>query len=173
MKKRRNLIIALLLVAALALGIGYATVSTVTLNIDGRAEVKVAQENFVVKFDATEGKTTYDETVANASVASDLMATINVFGLKAKDQFTTVKYTIVNDTTSLYDAQINNILINEGNTAEFRVDIENIEELEDLVLQPGEEVEVIVVVTLKKSLIEDANTAIDITIDATPLEITE
>ena len=173
MKKRRNLIIALLLVAALALGIGYATVSTVTLNIDGRAEVKVAQENFVVKFDATEGKTTYDAEVANASVASDLMATINVFGLKAQNQSTTVKYTIVNDTTSLYDAKINNILINEGNTAEFKVDIENIEELEDLVLEPGDEVEVIVVVTLKKSLIEDANTAIDITIDATPLEITE
>ena len=42
MKRRRNVIISLLLVAALALGIGYAAVTDV-LDITGSADVSAAQ----------------------------------------------------------------------------------------------------------------------------------
>ena len=69
MKKRRNLIIALLLIAALALGLGYAAV-TDTLSIGGNATVKPHQDNLNVIFTDIKNKDKCtatiqtDETVA-------------------------------------------------------------------------------------------------------------
>ena len=50
MKKRRSLVISLLLIAALAIGVGYAAINDIPLDITGTAEVAADQANFKVIF---------------------------------------------------------------------------------------------------------------------------
>ena len=70
MKKRRSIIIALLLIAALALGIGYAAV-TDSLTIGGNATVKPHQDNLDVIFTDIKDKTACTATIqTDATVAT-------------------------------------------------------------------------------------------------------
>jgi hypothetical protein len=103
MKKRRTLVISLLLIAALALGIGYAGVST-TLKITGTASS--AQQAIDVVF--TEGikketSSVNDDVKANILATSDAAFTSEtievkpvVKGLTYKDDSITFTYTITN-----------------------------------------------------------------------------
>ena len=103
MKKRRTLIVSLLLIAALALGIGYAGVST-QLKIIGNASSD--QQAIDVVFTAGSIKTTSseDDTVeANILANSDAKWTADtievkpvVKGLTHKDDSITFTYTITN-----------------------------------------------------------------------------
>ena len=94
MKKRRTLIISLLLVAAMALGIGYAA-TTGKLNIEG--VVSTQQQTFEVKF------TAYDTVSASTGVTAvpgtlpDKTVSFTVNGLSKKDDTITGRFTITND----------------------------------------------------------------------------
>ena len=97
MKKRRNLIISILLVAALALGVGYASL-TDTLDIQGTAEVNqaAAEESFNqdVYFSAVSTGTGY---TASINADNNDKATFTVTGLKDKGETISITYTIKND----------------------------------------------------------------------------
>lgn len=84
MKKRRSIIIALLLIAALALGIGYAAV-TDTLTITGNANVKPHQDNLNVIF--TQIK---DQNKCTAAIQTD----------KTVASFTTTQLEVGGDTAT-------------------------------------------------------------------------
>ena len=105
MKKRRLVIVAFLLIAAIALGVGYATLST-TLVIDGVAAIK------------TDGaKTEYDEDVyfksgtANATGIDGVTiptggktATVTIDSLKLEGN--TATFTFVVESTSQFETRV-------------------------------------------------------------------
>ena len=87
MKKRRNLIIALLLIAALALGIGYAAV-TDSLTITGNANVKPHQDNLEVIFTDIKNKDKCTATIqTDATVATFTTTQLEVGGNTASATF--------------------------------------------------------------------------------------
>ena len=59
MKNKRTLVVVALIVAAILLGIGYAAIANVTLNITGNVTASPDQTNFKVLFDAVRGDDKY------------------------------------------------------------------------------------------------------------------
>lgn len=100
MKKRRTLIIALLLVAALCLGIGYAEI-TDTLTVNGDANAKPHQENLVVEFTEINNK-----IKCSGEIQTDhTVATFNTTQLVVKDDTASAEYTVMNKSAE-YSATI-------------------------------------------------------------------
>ena len=99
MKKRRTLIIALLLVAALALGIGYAGFTS-QLSVDGEAilngvstsEVVITKIEIVEK---TEGAN-YITCESNCGENGTKSATVDVAGFKEVNEYAIIEVTVSN-----------------------------------------------------------------------------
>ena len=98
MKRRNTYVGLILLVAVLMLGIGYAAMSNITLNITGSASAIVEDENFKVAFIGTPEVSSSDVT---ATITDDHNATLNVTGLSAKGDKATATYTIENSSEDL------------------------------------------------------------------------
>ena len=164
MKKRRTLIVSALLVAALALGIGYAALSNVMFNITGTAKVNAVQDNFVVKF-------TGQPAVVNctASITADRMADIAVNDLTVPGQVAKATFTITNiEGTSLYAAKLGAIQVGTDASGHFRIEVENKAELENKILEPGDTTTVVVKVTLLDVPMDVQSATIDVKFTATP-----
>lgn len=99
MRKRNTYVGLILLVAVLMLGIGYAAITNITLNINGSANAIVSDENFKVKFTGT--PTVSDETIVEATITDDTNATITVNSLVSKGDKVTATYTIENASEDL------------------------------------------------------------------------
>ena len=160
MKKRT--ILPLLLVAVLALGIGYAAVAGVTLQINGNAIVTPTQENFGVRFDGT--------PVVNKATAAILAdktkASLDVTGLSDKGDTATATFRILNDgAVSQYAADIKDLVIAPYNTTVFKITTDFVAKT----LQPGEHLDVTVTVELIQVPTEEVTTPIAITIKADPV----
>ena len=97
MKKRRNLVLALLLVAAIALGVGYAALQS-DLVVSGEAALNA--ENSRVYFSAASLNTAESEgavTLAQPVVGEGVMAlTLNTSGFLAKNDKAVVDVTVKN-----------------------------------------------------------------------------
>ena len=174
MKKRRTLVISLLLVAALALGIGYAAMSAQILTITGNADLAASNENFVVKFANPVG---VDDVVSVSVDANPINASISVTGLDVPNETVTVSIDIVNDGAggSLYAAEITNIAITQDAENYFQATVVNQASLLNKVLQPDESVTVEISIKLLKAPADPAavysgHFIIDFT--ATPQEAT-
>ena len=141
MKKRT--ILPLLLVAVLALGIGYAAVAGVTLQINGNAIVTPTQENFGVRFDGTP---TVDKATA-AILADKTKASLDVTGLSDKNDTATATFTVTYNTT-VFEI-----------TTNFAAKT----------LQPGESMDITVTVKLVQVPTEEVSTPITITFKADPV----
>lgn len=165
MKKRRTLIISLLLIAALALGIGYAALSSVMFNITGTAKVNAVQENFVVKFT---GKPAVEN--CTASITADRMADIAVNSLTVPGQVAKATFTIINDKEggSLYAAKLGAVQVATDTSGHFLIEVENKAELENKVLEPGDTAVVVVKVTLLDVPMDVQSATIDVKFTATP-----
>lgn len=112
MRKNKAFFGIALLVAVLALGIGYAAViGNISLNITGSASATVSDENFKVKFDDTVDPT-FDKTAVSANstnvvvtpsldVDDEHEATLSVSGLTTMNDTVTATYTIVNNSPEL------------------------------------------------------------------------
>ena len=148
MKKRRTLVISLLLVAALALGIGYAAINDVILTITGTADLATSSENFKVVFTDP-----VNDPAATISVdAVPYNASIAVTGLDTIGETATVTIDILNDQAngSMYAAAITDITIDQDAENYFRATVVNKATLETTVLQPGERITVEIEIELLK-----------------------
>ncbi len=97
---RTNKIITIIsIVAVLLLGVGYAAIQNITLNIAGKATADANQANFGVKFTGT--PTVSDKEKVTAAITDDLNATINVQGISAKGDTVTATYTVQNTSADL------------------------------------------------------------------------
>ena len=113
MKKRRNIIISLLLVAALALGIGYAMLSR-ELIISSTANLAPDENDFDVIFTEAEPRPEY-ATLATASVTGmGKGANYTITGLSAKGDKVVLDFTIKNNTADV-TAYLYGVSQNAGN----------------------------------------------------------
>lgn len=107
MKKQKTIFGLAILAAILMLGIGYAAVSNITLNINGSASA-TADSDYEVIFTEEEGDITVVQTAApDATVTPDVddedatKATLDVSGLTTKGEKVEVTYTIANNSADL------------------------------------------------------------------------
>ena len=101
MKKTNKIIIASIVVAVLLLGIGYAAITNVTLNIGGTLQSDPNQANFVVKFDGETTPTVSNEEKVTATITDNTNARFDVTGLETVGETVTALYTVVNDSDNL------------------------------------------------------------------------
>ncbi len=122
MKKKTGIIA--ILVAILLLGVGYAAISNITLNVNNSsATVSPDQQNFVVKYDVV-GNFSYSGNPSGSSVTlsrtSDTAATFTVTGLTKQGDSVTITYPIINASPTL-DASLAVPTVTNDNTTYFSV----------------------------------------------------
>lgn len=107
MKNKKTFIGVIVLLAVLMLGIGYAALTNITLNINGSATGVPDGANFSVDFSDDTSKIVVDKTNANTNVVVDakktgtLEAKLDVSNLTSKGESVTVTYTIENNSDDL------------------------------------------------------------------------
>ena len=163
MSKTSKIIIAAILVAMLLLGIGYAAIQSVTLNIAGTAAADPNQENFKVMFTGTPEVS--DEEHVTASITDDINATINVSGLTKKGEIVSATYTVQNASTDL-SADLS-VATTNSNTEFFTLS----SKLAKTSLIAGEATTVTVTVEMTKTpLAESVSSTIGVQLTATPVQ---
>ncbi len=165
MKNKKKFYVVGLLVFVLVLGIGYAAVSTVGLNIDGTASVK--SENLNVSFNGVTEVSDEEKVVAN-STDNSLDATISVSDLTL-NEIVTATYTIKNEETDV-NANITKKTITNDKEEFFEVTT-SVDESPTTVDANGT-AKVTVTVKLIKTPIEadDSTANIQIDLDANPVQ---
>lgn len=163
MKKTNKIIIGVILIAVMLLGIGYAAIQNITLNISGTAKADPSQSNFKVMFTGT--PTVSDSSKVVAAITNDTNATINVSGLTAKGQTVTATYTVQNVSSDL-SADLS-VATTNSNTEYFTLKAE----LAKTSLVAGEATTLTVTVILTKTPVsETVSSTIGIQLTATPVE---
>ena len=162
MKKRRTTIIALLLVAALALGIGYAAY-TVNMKIGGFATVGAPAPLVVfesVSGNVTKGTITSSNDFGSGSVGGQTID-LNLEDFKNAQDSVTVTYTVRNGHDfpvkfSDLDYTLTNVDTNYA--SHFSIDIGDVDGLDgDRVLAAGEAATFDLTITLVKTFATDAS----------------
>ncbi len=119
MTKTRKIIIGVVIAAILIIGIGYAALKNITLNVSGSATANPDDSNFTVKLTGT--PTVSDATiVTDAKVTDNLNATFTVAGLTAKGETATITYTIENASADL-SANLSAEVTENTNSTYFKV----------------------------------------------------
>ena len=163
MSKTSKIILVTIIATCILLGLGYAAIQNITLNVIGTVAADPNQANFKVGFVGTPEVS--DGTYVSAGITNSTNATINVSGLTTKGQKVTATYNIKNDSKDLSSDL--SVKATSSNTEYFVVS----SRLNKSSLVAGEETTVTVTVELSKTLIENsASTNIGITLDAYPVE---
>lgn len=173
MKKQKTIFGLAILAAVLMLGIGYAAVSNITLNIDGTATAS-ANSDFEVIFTENDGDITTDKsTVPGATVSATVeasdkkQANIEVSGLTTKGEKVSATYTIANNSADL-SASLTAITSND-NTEYFKV-TSSINDT-PVVVAKDDTTKITVTVELIKTPIEaDQSTNISVELTAQPVQ---
>ncbi|MBQ1812758.1 MAG: hypothetical protein II119_02290 [Bacilli bacterium] len=135
--KRKSLgLLVYVLIAVVALGIGYAAISAITLTINGTAHATPSQDNFIVEFDTTATNTitsspaniaSYnsgsDVTAASIDTANDATkrtAKFDLYGFTTRDEYADVTFTVVNKSPDI-KAKLcsSDIAVSGGSSASF------------------------------------------------------
>lgn len=118
MKKRRTLIVGLLLVAALALGIGYAGFTS-ELSIGGEAILGGVSESEVVikSIKITDGESSGAHITINVTGEDTKSATVDVTGFKEPHEYAILTVTVSNPHPFAVNMSAPNLVINESTNA--------------------------------------------------------
>ena len=163
MKRTNKIILTATIVALLVLGIGYAAIQNITLNINGTAAADPSQANFKVMFSGT--PTVSDDTYVTAAITDDTNATINVEGLTKKGDVVTATYTVQNASTDLL-ADLG-VSTTNSNTEYFTLS----SEIAQTSLVAGEATTLTVTVELTKTPItESVSATIGVQLEAMPVQ---
>ena len=163
MSKTSKIILVTIFATCLLLGLGYAAIQNITLNITGNVTAQVNTENFKVRFFGT--PTVSDSIYTTAKIVDDTNATIEVSGLTSKGQKVTASYDIKNESGDL-SADLN-VLATTSNMEYFTIS----SKLGKQSLVAGETTNVLVTVELTKTPISGpVSTDIDIELTAIPVQ---
>ena len=163
MKKTSKIAIIVVIVGILLLGIGYAAISNIILNIGGTVTADPSQANFNVRF--TEVKEVSDTAKVTAGITDDLNATIDVQGLKTLGETVTATYEIENASENLSA----NLTIETTNSNTEYFEIESM--LAETSLLAKTKTTVTVTVKLIKEPIEEsAEATVNVIITANPVQ---
>ena len=163
MSKTSKIILVTIIATAILLGLGYAAIQNITLNITGTATASTNQGNFKVVF--TGIPVVSDNAYASGSITDGTNAKIAVSGLTQKGQKVTVTYDIVNNSTDL-SADLK-VSTTNNNPDYFILS----SKLAKSSLKAGETTTVQVTVELRKTLIDKEQTAtIGVGLEAMPVQ---
>lgn len=163
MKKTTKILMLLLIVSLLLLGIGYAAIQNITLNISGTATSDPSQSNFKVKFSGTPEVS--DSVYVTIGMTNETNATMNVSGLTQKGQTASATFEIENASSDL-SADVSVITTN-SNTEYFTLS----SKLTKTSLEAGEKTTVKVTTELNKTPISDSvSSNIGIQLTVTPVQ---
>lgn len=173
MTKTTKTILGIVLILAVILGIGYATISAINGTITGTANAKADQNEFNVKFT---GEPTLDSesstegiTLTSNSV-NGLTATFTVDNLTKAGDKAVVKYVVTNASSSNLRAILKQTSdINCTNGEYFSVESNLVTDTEYQLANGGNK-EVIITVTLNKLPIADVSSTITLNLSANPVE---
>lgn len=164
--KRKTGILGVL-IAILAIGIGYAVVSAIPLEIKGTGTVASNPDGFVVKFKEVASKT--GDGTLNAGISDDTHATISVSGLTESGQKATFVYTVVNASeVENYSANLTTPTVEVEKSDYFDVTavVDN-----PTTIKQNETTTITVVVTAKKIPVgDDVTSNITVTLNAEAIE---
>ena len=166
MKKTSKIIISALLLVVLLVGIGYAAIQNITLNITGTAKADPSQSNFKVMFSGEPTiKVKPTDAQVTAAITDDINATINVGGLIQKGDIVSVTYTVQNVSTDISTDL--SVSTTNDNTEYFTLS----SKLDKTSLVAGEATTLTVIVELTKLPIkESVNSTIGVQLVAMPVE---
>ena len=176
MTSTSKIIAAIVIVAVLMLGIGYAAITNITLNIEGNAAAVGNQANFVVGFTGTPtAKITTAVTptgvtpTATATIDTNdsTQATINVTNLTAKGDTVVATYTVKNSSADLA-AELST------STTSTNTDYTVTSKLDKNYIKPNEVATVTVTIVLDKTPINaNITEAIGVKVEAKPIQQSE
>ena len=163
MSNTKKVVVALIVLAILLIGVAYAAITNVTLNITGSAKAELGQDSFKVEFSGKPSVSSESNVVA--SITDEKNATMNVTGLTAKGDKATATYTVQN-TSNVLTANLSATVTN-SNSEYFDVSYE----FEKETLTHGEPTKITVTVELMKTPItESVSSTIGVQITAEPAE---
>ncbi len=160
MKKRTGIIV--ILIAVLALGIGYAAMSGVTLNVEGQGTISVDDSNFKVKFQ--EPATTSGDGTIVASVTDDLTAEFTVSDFTKAGDSATIVYTIKNESVGIA-ADLVAPYIENSNEDDFTVTATL---SSNNIAADGTATLTVVITSLKTPTRNDLETLVTVSVEANP-----
>ena len=183
MNNKKKVIGIVVLVAILAIGIGYAAITTIPLKISGTAGATTKQGNFVVRFEGTptvtKGENLDASVTATATLTDDTNAKFEVAGFTVfvKDAVigdkVTAKYTIKNASPDLTAKLTVNDPVVE-NTTYFKATktVTGLAENNTMELAKDATVEVELTVELIKTPVTDdpVATTVNMSINADPVQ---
>ena len=162
MKKTNKMILAIMILAILLLGVGYASIQNITLNITGTATAEPSQYNSEAVF--LEEPIVSDENYITAVIIDETTAQINVSGLTEKGQNVSAIYTVQN--TSEDSAVDLSASATNDNVEYFSVS----SELEKTTLDVGETTSLTITAELIETPTENVNSTIEVQLTSTPVE---
>lgn len=172
MKSNSKIIIFTLIVAALIIGVAYATITAVNLSVSGSATATADQSNFSVKFFGTPTKPSEagSNVSAEISATNPTQATIKVLGglLSKKGDYVTVSYPIKNFSDDLSAT----LAVGSGNVTNSNSEYFKVEPvLAATTLAAGADTTLSVKITLIKTPIDaDVSTDLTVTVVASPIQ---
>ena len=168
MKNNSKIVVLSLVLALLTLGVGYAAIPPLTLNITGSAGAKADPTNFKVEFMGTPVSSDSKKVTAAISATDKKEATLTVTGLTAKGDSVSATYTIKNYSEDL-SANLKASVTKNSNDEYFEVT----PTLAKTSLVKGGDTTVTVTVTLKKTPVtSDVTSDIAVKVTADPVQPT-
>ena len=163
MSRTSRIILVTIVATVILLGLGYAAIQNITLNITGTATAGTKQDNFKVVF--TGIPVVSESKYATASITDGTNAKIDVTGLTQKGQYVTVTYDIVNNSGDL-SADLN-VVTSNTNEEYFLIS----SKLGKSSLKANETTTVLVTVELLKTPINGAqSSSIGVQLTAMPVQ---
>lgn len=169
MTSTNKIIATIVIVAVILIGVGYAAINSITLNVSGSAAATASDGNFSVALTGTPDVSDTD-IVTSAIVKDDRNAEFTVENISAKGETATITYTVKNNSSDL-SASLSAVTSND-NTEYFSVAYSfGTEKAETVTLKAGESTTVTVTVELIKTPIDkDVSSEVGITITAQPVQ---
>ena len=163
MSKTSKIILVTIVATCILLGLGYAAITNITLNIAGTASAAADSGNFKVRFVGT--PTVSDSSYTTARITEEHEATIEVDGLTSAGQSVTATYEIKNESSDL-SADLN-VATTNSNTDYFKIS----SQLGKSSLIANESTTVLVTVELIKTPIDaDVSATVGVNLTAMPVQ---
>lgn len=172
MKSNSKIVILALIVVALLIGVGFATINAINLTISGSATATADQSNFSVKFYGTPSipSNASGKIVAAVSSTDSTKATITVKEglLNKKGDYVTVSYPIKNFSEDLSATlAVDSSNITNSNTEYFKIEPSILKAS----LKAGEDTTLSVKITLIKTPIDSSvSTTLGVKVIARPIQ---
>jgi len=171
MKKRYGVIA--ILIAIVVLGVGYAAITNITLNVNNStATANADQANFVVKFDTIDTfEYSGNPTGSTVTLArtDDTNATFTIEGLTKQGDSVTITYPIVNESETLKAALAEPTIVND-NSEYFSVEAVSPTPGAELAVDGGTANLVLEVVVIKTPVTDDETANVSVSIEASPVQ---